>query len=241
VDERDPQRRFSRTVDNYRRYRPSYPEALVDWIVGHLAPRARVVDVGAGTGIFTRLLASRALDVIGVEPNADMRGAAEREGGARYLDGEAARLPLPSESADLIIAAQAFHWFPLDATLAEWRRVCRRDGWCGVAFNLRVSTPFADAYQKLLDDVAEYRVAPKATEALRALEAKLPSCERTELPHAQPLDRDGFLGRAFSGSYLAHAADQAGIRAALEALFERFSDNGRVTFVYRSLARLWRP
>jgi SAM-dependent methyltransferase len=241
VDERDPQRRFSRTVDNYRRHRPSYPEALVDWIVGHLAPGARVVDVGAGTGIFTRLLASRALDVIGVEPNADMRGAAERDGGARYLDGEAAKLPLPSHSADLVIAAQAFHWFPLDATLAEWRRVCRPDGWCGVAFNLRESTPFADAYQKLLEGVAEYRAAPKAAEALRALEAKLPSCERTELEHAQPLDRDGFLGRAFSGSYLAHAADQAGIRAALEALFERFCENGRVTFVYRSVARLWRP
>jgi ubiquinone/menaquinone biosynthesis C-methylase UbiE len=241
VDERDPLRRFSRTVDDYRRYRPSYPDALVDWIVAHLPSAARVVDVGAGTGIFTRQLAARDLDVIGVEPNADMHAAAEREGGARYVAGEAAALNLPSESADLIIAAQAFHWFPLEATLAEWRRVARRDGWCGVVFNLRASTPFADAYQKLLNAIIEYRVAPKGAEALQALEAKLPSFESAEFEHVQQLDRDGFLGRAFSSSFVAHAKDHVGVRAALEALFGRFSDEDRVTFVYRSVARLWRP
>lgn len=241
VDERDPQRRFSRTVEDYRRHRPSYPDALVDWIVAHLPAAARVVDVGAGTGIFSRQLASRGLGVTGVEPNDDMRAAAEREGGARYIAGEAAALSLPPESADLVVAAQAFHWFALEPTLAEWHRVARRDGWCGVVFNLRASTPFADAYQRLLSEIGEYRASPKASEALAALEARLPACEHAELEHAQPLDRAGFLGRAFSSSYVAHATDRERIRAALEALFDRFSQDGRVTFVYRSVARLWRP
>lgn len=241
VDERDPQRRFSRTVEDYRRYRPSYPEALIDWLMGHLPPSARVVDVGAGTGIFTRQLAARGLDVIGVEPNDDMRAAATREGGARYAAGEATALGLPAASADLVIAAQAFHWFPLEATLAEWRRVARPQGWCGVVFNLRASTPFADAYQRLLDEIVEYRVAPKAREALQALEARLGSFESFEVAHAQSLDRAAFLGRAFSSSYVAHAADRERIRAGLEALFDRFAADGQVTFAYRSLARLWRP
>jgi SAM-dependent methyltransferase len=177
-DDRDPRRRFSRTVEEYRRYRPSYPEALVDWIVAHLPARARVVDVGAGTGIFSRQLASRELEVIGVEPNADMRAVAERGGEARYVAGEAAALNLSSHSADLVVAAQAFHWFALAPTLAEWRRVARPDGWCGVVFNLRASTPFADAYQALLDGLVEYRVAPKAADALRALEVARPDSGR---------------------------------------------------------------
>jgi ubiquinone/menaquinone biosynthesis C-methylase UbiE len=241
VDERDPQRRFSRTVEHYQRHRPSYPDALVDWIVAQLPPRARVVDVGAGTGIFSRQLASRGLDVTGVEPNADMRAAAEREGGARYLAGDATALGLPPRSADLVIAAQAFHWFPLEPTLVEWRRVAGVAGWCGVVFNLRAATPFSDAYEQLLAGVREYRVAPKGSEALRALEARLTSFASFEVAHVQPLDRDGFIGRALSSSYVAHAEDQPGLRAALEALFARYCDGGRVAFVYRAVARLWHP
>jgi SAM-dependent methyltransferase len=241
VNEREPQRRFSRTVEHYRRHRPSYPDALLDWIVARLPEQARVVDVGAGTGIFSRQLAARGLDVIGIEPNADMRAAAEREGGARYGDGEATALGLPSKSADLVVAAQAFHWFVLEPTLVEWQRVARDGGWCGVVFNLRAATPFADAYQALLDRVREYRVAPKASDALRAVEARLSSFEAFEVEHVQPLDRDGFIGRALSSSYLAHADDHTGLLTELEALFNRYRENGQVAFVYRALARLWRP
>jgi SAM-dependent methyltransferase len=240
MNERDPRLRFSRTVEEYRRYRPSYPDALVDWIVAHLPAGGRVVDVGAGTGIFSRQLAARGLNVIGVEPNREMRAAAEREGGV-YRAGEATAIDLPSESADLVIAAQAFHWFALEPTLDEWRRLARPGGWCGVVFNLRAATPFGDAYQRLLDHIGEYRAAPKASEALRVLASRLASVERFEVAHEQRLDRAGLLGRAFSSSYVAHASDAAGVRAALEALFDRFSDGERVTFAYRSLAWLWRP
>jgi SAM-dependent methyltransferase len=241
MSELDPQRRFSRTVEHYRRHRPSYPEALVDWIAARVPAGAPVVDVGAGTGIFSRQLASRGLDVIGVEPNADMRAAAEREGGVRYMAGEASALGLPPKSAGLVIAAQAFHWFPLEPTLVEWRRVTRDDGWCGVVYNLRAPTPFGDAYQQLLDRIREYRVAPKGSEALRALEARLATFEPFEVEHVQSLDRDAFIGRALSSSYVAHAADQDGVRAALAALFDRYAQDGQVSFKYRAVARLWRP
>jgi SAM-dependent methyltransferase len=241
VNERAPQRRFSRTVEHYRRHRPAYPDALVDWIVARLPASARAADVGAGTGIFSRQLAARGLDVIGVEPNADMRAAAERDGGAQYRAGEATALDLPRKSVDLVIAAQAFHWFPLEPTLAEWRRVVRDEGWCGVVFNLRAPTPFADAYQQWLDQLREYRVAPKGSDALRVLEARLSACETFAVEHVQSLDRDAFMGRALSSSYVAHADDQAGIRVQLEALFDRHRQDGRVAFVYRAVARLWRP
>jgi len=66
--------RFSGAAAGYARFRPGYPEALVDWVVAESAVREgdRVVDVGCGTGILTRMLARRGFDVVGIDPNEDM-------------------------------------------------------------------------------------------------------------------------------------------------------------------------
>src|SRR6185295_10044902 len=111
VDSRD---RFSATVDLYKKYRPSYPPALIDWLleVGQLAPGDRVADLGCGTGISTRLLAARGLDVVGIDPNEDMLASARAEGGvATYQRGEAVATGLANASVKMATAAQAFHWF----------------------------------------------------------------------------------------------------------------------------------
>src|SRR4051812_17140317 len=126
----DPRRRFSVTAGLYEKYRPTYPAEIIDWLVAEagLLAGAQVVDVGCGTGIATRLFAARGFNVIGVDPNEEMLTKAKALGGARYERGDAAATGLQNGAADLIFAAQAFHWFAIEPTLREWRRVLRSGG-----------------------------------------------------------------------------------------------------------------
>src|SRR2546422_8646843 len=101
---------FGAAAELYDRIRPSYPADAVRWLVGD-EPR-RVVDLGAGTGIFSRLLASLGHEVIAVEPDDGMRAKlAATSPGVAALDGSAESIPLPDESVDAAVAAQAYHWF----------------------------------------------------------------------------------------------------------------------------------
>ncbi len=112
----NPLTRFSATVEDYRRFRPSYPKALIDWITktaGITAP-ARVLDVGCGTGIVSRLFTERGFQVVGVDPNADMLAVACAEGGgAAFIRARAEATGLADGTCDLAVAGQAYHWFDL--------------------------------------------------------------------------------------------------------------------------------
>src|SRR5204862_430554 len=103
--------RYAGAAQHYDRSRPSYPAALIDWIIaGTHAPPARVADIGCGTGIATRLFAARGFDVVGVDPSEEMLAFAHRAGMARYVCAHAAATSLASGSIDLVVAAQCFHW-----------------------------------------------------------------------------------------------------------------------------------
>ena len=151
----DPTGRFSGLADIYARHRPSYPAAAVDYILAHcgLDPGALLVDVGSGTGISARQFAERGLRVIGIEPNADMRAVAQAEPGPpgnpmpTYRDGKAEATGLADQSADAVLAAQAFHWFDPGSTLAEFQRILRPGGWVVLMWNERDETdPFTAEY-----------------------------------------------------------------------------------------------
>lgn len=128
---RDPTRRFSDRVENYVRYRPGYPRALLECLAREhgLDPAHAVADIGSGTGILSELLLRNGNAVFGVEPNAEMRAAAERllRGQAKFhsVDGRAEATTLPTASVDWITAAQAFHWFDVSAARREFRRILR--------------------------------------------------------------------------------------------------------------------
>ena len=123
----DPARSFDRSAEEYEATRPSYPDEALD--VVPVPVEATVLDVGAGTGKLTRVLARRYARVIAVEPLDGMRAILERvvpEAEAR--PGRAEEIPLPDASVDAVFAAQAFHWFANDAALAEIARVLRPEG-----------------------------------------------------------------------------------------------------------------
>ena len=132
-------RSFGAAAIEYARGRPSYPEEAVEWLVP--ASASRVLDLGAGTGLFTRLLAARGLDVVVVEPAKEMLAqlTATVENVEAH-EGSAESIPLPDASVDAVVVAQAWHWVDLDRAVPEVARVLRPGGMLGLVWNVRDET-----------------------------------------------------------------------------------------------------
>jgi SAM-dependent methyltransferase len=133
-------RGFDRLAEAYERVRPGYPASAVRHLglVFHLGPGRTVVDVGSGTGKFTRALAPLGAARIAVEPTKGMRRVFARVvPEVPVLDGTAEAIPLPGGFADAIVCAQAFHWFRPRTTLKEFARVLRPGGGVGLVWNTR--------------------------------------------------------------------------------------------------------
>ena len=131
---------FASAAEAYARGRPGYPAALSGWLAGALGLRAGAtcVDLGAGTGKFTRMLLATGAEVLAVEPVAEMRGRLVADLPAvRALDGTAEALPLADRSADAVLCAQAFHWFANERALEEIHRVLKPGGRLGLVWNVR--------------------------------------------------------------------------------------------------------
>jgi SAM-dependent methyltransferase len=127
-------------ADTYVRGRPDYPPQVADWLTGTLGLNAdkAVVDLGAGTGKFTGWLVATGAQVIAVEPVAQMlEKLSEAFPDVLAVSGTAMDLPLPDASVDVVICAQAFHWFASTEALTEIARVLKPGGKLGLVWNLR--------------------------------------------------------------------------------------------------------
>lgn len=242
----DPKKRFTATANDYDAYRPSYPEAIVDWILDttRVSTGDSATDIGCGTGISTRLFATRGLNIVGIEPNDKMRARAVAHGGPRYLKGDSAATGMSERSMDLIIAAQAFHWFDIEPTLTEFTRILKPGGWCTAFWNdCTNETPFMQAYEDLLLEFStEYPIVSKKYDALSAIRTspRVVRWTETVIPNAQSMDHPAFLGRVHSSSYVVHGVSRpAELDKALDALFGRFASSGKVEFLYRTVGACW--
>jgi len=242
-DRLDPRRRFEGGACGYARYRPGYPDSLVDWVIGEAGTGAGdpVADVGCGTGILTRMLGARGLHVVGIDPSADMLAQARAAGeGAEYRRGEAADTGLPDGSVALVTVAQAFHWFDLEAALAEFHRVLRPGGHVAAIWNIRGEGPFMAGYDALLRRFSTQYAVLDSWEATLASLKHHPRVSRPRerrVTHAQRFDREALHGRAWSSSYVRHGvADPAAFDAALLTLFDAHARGGAIDFPYRAVA-----
>jgi len=134
-----PTTRFSDRAADYVRYRPDYPAAAIDRMLAGLRTPPEIVaaDVGAGTGISARRLAERGARVWAVEPNAEMRAAAAPHPLVTWHDGTAEATGLDRASVDLVLCAQAFHWFRPPEAVAEFARILRPGGRLAIVWNRR--------------------------------------------------------------------------------------------------------
>jgi SAM-dependent methyltransferase len=152
---KNPTELFSDKVKNYLAYRPGYPTALLEVLRAecNLSNDTIIVDIGSGTGLLSELFLKNGNHVYGVEPNAEMRTAAESvlKAYPRFFSvaARAEATTLKEHSLDFITAGQAYHWFELEKAKREFTRILKPEGWLVVVYNLAsTDTPFQVDFKK---------------------------------------------------------------------------------------------
>lgn len=212
-------RSFGSAVDAYEHGRPGYPAEVADWLVPPAAER--LVDVGAGTGKFTRTLLGRGAEVVAVEPDAAMRSRlATLLPDVRALDGTGEAIPLPDASADLVSFAQSWHWVDPEAGVAEVTRVLRPGGVLGLVWNVRDES--SDWAQRLGDVITRPEAQRMAYDDESAVGGPFLTREHRVFTWVHEQDRSAFLDMVLSRSYVIVLpdAERAELRRAVEELLD---------------------
>jgi ubiquinone/menaquinone biosynthesis C-methylase UbiE len=243
---------FCNLGEDYEKYRPLYPDSAIDKILSGLKPANELLaaDIGAGTGIGSRLLANRGVRVLAIEPNADMLNAGTPHQRLEFLTGTAEKIPLKTASVDLVVSFQAFHWFDFMKSLEEFHRILKPGGRLALIWNFWEQTDITSkAYTELLfaassDRQKQTSSQPQIKTLFKTLRYQLfwqglwlpyfKDLHRYTFTFEQHLDLAGLVGLARSQGF----TPQGG--TALEKLIlqlgefrDRFCDNqGRVRLIY---------
>jgi SAM-dependent methyltransferase len=192
---------FAEVADAYERARPGYPEEAVRWLVGE--EPSDVVDLGAGTGKLTRTLVALGHRVTAVEPLgamlAHLRHAVPE---AKEVVGDAEAIPLGDAAADVVVCAQAFHWFDHDVALPEIARVLRPGGRLSLVWNTRDDR---EPWVAKLSDAVMGRETVDDGDTVEPLAASslFEPVEHATFSFVQRLDRETLLDLVLSRSYCA--------------------------------------
>ena len=240
----NPTERFTGRAGHYVTGRPSYPAASVDALFDGLGDPAAltVVDLGAGTGISSRLLADRGASVLAVEPNVAMRAAAASHANVQWVDGTAERTTLAEGIADLVTAFQAFHWFDHPEALREMLRILRAGGRAAVVYNERdEDDPFTAAFGEIVRRYQTDETELRRVEG-REIFVSYPAwhhVRRLAIPNPVELDRAKLHARANSSSYLPQSGQAADdLHECLDALFDSYARADGVTMHMQTLVFL---
>jgi ubiquinone/menaquinone biosynthesis C-methylase UbiE len=225
-----PARSFDLVADAYDRARPSYPDEAVTRLlaaVGHDGPRIDAVELGAGTGLLTERLLAHGCSVVATDPSEAMLQRLRRRAPAAHAVAAAAeQIPVPTRSADLVVAAQAFHWFDADRVLRETARVLRPGGQLAVVWNSRDERiPWVKRLGRIIGtNVREERGDPTAAIDETGM---FESVERTTFRFWQPLDRTSLRELVSSRSNVALMSDFERERV-LRRVDELYAEYGRM-------------
>lgn len=240
----NPTSRFSDRVDNYVRYRPTYPEEVLSLLQQgtDLRDTHVIADIGSGTGISAQHFLSNGNHVFGIEPNLEMRQAAEKQlqqqPNFHSITGTAEETTLPDKSVDYVIAAQAFHWFNQPAARREFSRILRPEGWVILIWNSRrkASTEFLKDYEALLQQYGtDYnKIRHTNTKVEDLIRFFGGAVEQRELYNEQIFDFESLKGRLLSSSYVPNVdhADYEPMVNTLDKMFQQHQKNGKVHFEY---------
>ena len=202
-------RGFQEAAEAYERARPDYPAEALDRMVQDLeiGRAATVLDLGAGTGKLTRMLAPTGARLVALEPVEAMRRTfVDAVPGVAVLGGTAEALPFADATFDAVVAAQSFHWFRGEAALAEAHRVLRPSGRLGLIWNIRDrSVPWVERLTEIIDRYESGAPRERTGEWRRAFSATtyFGALVQRRFQHRQRLDRDGLIDRVASMSFIA--------------------------------------
>ncbi|WP_028295620.1 class I SAM-dependent methyltransferase [Olivibacter sitiensis] len=243
--------RFSLRADKYDKFRPAYPVEMMDFLRQELGvtPNMTVAEIGAGTGIFTEQLAQWGCTIYAVEPNVEMRHKAgahlEALANCHLMNGEAERTGLPDHAIDLIVCAQAFHWFDFDKTRIEFERIIRQGGAVAIIWNMRSNmSAFEREYEKVLEafstDLTAFNERNQRGENLASFFGNDQIVKKI-YNYETFIDYTQLLGRTYSYSYMPNEEkDNGGLKKELKKLFDNHEENGRVRLSYKTLLFLGR-
>lgn len=236
--------RFADRAELYARGRPSYPQSAIQAILSHVAtPQPVVIDVGAGTGIATRLLANDGGPVAAVDPSMDMLIVGRPP---HALVAKAEILPFRTSSADLMTTFNAFHWFQAEDFLGDARRVLRHGGVLAVVWNdWNRDDPFTDQFVTLMrSEAGDYppedrdaEVAPLyATDHFEVVEA-------ARFANEHEMTRDLLRARMQSMTFVPKEGPSwERVSSELDGLFNGYADErGHVTHRYWTSVFIARP
>lgn len=243
---KEPTKRFSDRVENYAKYRPSYPTEAIRLLSCHcgLSSQWNVADVGSGTGIFAALLMKTGCKVLAVEPNREMREEAKKSlcefPNFTSIEGTAESTNIAAHSVDMVTVAQAFHWFDKARTKVEFRRTLKEDGWVVLIWNnRRIESDFEKEYEELIKRYSnEYPKVGHKNQSRQELDRfYAPGCYDVKIfPNCQHFDFAGLRGRLLSSSYTPTEADPVfePMIAELRTIFEKHKQDGLVPFTYNT-------
>jgi len=226
-------------------YRPGYPSEIIDFLKNkyRLTPQSIIGDIGSGTGKSAEMFLQNGNKVYGVEPNEDMRLAAENlfHGNPDFISANARseETGLQDKSIDFIVAGQAFHWFDPTETKKEFIRILKPGGNVVLIWNEREpnQTGFMGEYDGFL---YKYSTDYKEIDHRNINETKIalffsPGIfDEQHFDYSQVFDFEGLKGRYDSASYAIPSSDP-GYREAIEVLigiFEKYEEDGRVVMKY---------
>ncbi|MEJ0106797.1 MAG: class I SAM-dependent methyltransferase [Bacteroidota bacterium] len=239
-----PTKRFSNRVENYMRYRPSYPDDIVPFLETNLLlqKEQRIVDIGSGTGLFAEILLKKGYGVTCIEPNEEMRKAGEKKlshyPGFISRQHKAEQTGLRNHTVDLITVAQAFHWMDAVTIRKEFARILKPGGHVVLAYNLRLTnSPFLQEYDQLKKQFAiEKNINDRRSEENIKSFFHPHAMNIQSFPNIQWLDFDALKGQLLSASYIplpGHTSYDTMI-SSLVQLFVAHNKNGFVKMEYET-------
>jgi ubiquinone/menaquinone biosynthesis C-methylase UbiE len=241
----DNTKRFSDRVEDYIKYRPNYPPGLVPALEKAMKLNGAeiVADIGSGTGLSSLPFLTSEYKVLGIEPNKEMREAAEKQlesfTNFKSINGEAEKTNLPANSVDVILCGQAFHWFDRQKSKIEFARILTKEGNIVLVWNERsIKNNFQKEYEKILfDNIEEYRILNH-----RNIDPKLISdfftpkkMNKLSLENKQTLSFAGLVGHLRSSSYFPKSGAQHDKTITdLRLLFQKYKEEETVVFEYET-------
>jgi SAM-dependent methyltransferase len=207
-------RAFSTAASVYERARPPFPSAAIDWLVEQLeiTGKTRLLDLAAGTGRLTRPLYAHTRRIVAVDPVAEMRDVLQHSLPAiEVLDGIAEELPLGTASVDVVVVAQAFHWFDPEPALSEIARVLVPGGRLGLVWHApELSDPVQQRFRALVERHRGGAPAHVTGEADRFLHDQhlFDEIARGEIRDVHSYDADRLAELALSTSHVAGLSEE---------------------------------
>ncbi|MBU3143815.1 class I SAM-dependent methyltransferase [Clostridium sp. CF012] len=244
LEELNPKKRFSSRTNNYAKYRPGYPNEIISYLIEFtgLSKTSVIADIGSGTGICTKTFLDNGNTVYAVEPNEDMRQVAEHlletYDNFHSIDGSSENTKLKSESVDIIIAAQAFHWFDPKPTKEEFLKILRPNGVVVLLWNIRnvKSDGFMQEYLELIERYGENYTSESNGDIMPKF-FDYRTIHKKVFNNPQLADFDRLKGELASFSYIPNESNPnfQPMISELQDLFDKYnSNNGNVVLEYET-------